>query len=72
MAFVFEFQTLSLINFTKIYQLKGLEPKNKVQTNFYERCDLTKKCGMGYHTTKMGSLATVYYLYIMIYVASFS
>ena len=38
-----------------------MEPKNKGQTNFYEHCDLTKKCGMGYHTTKMGSLATVYY-----------
>ena len=28
---------------SKIYQLKGLEPKNKGHTNFYECCDLTKK-----------------------------
>ena len=31
------------IDFTKIYQLKGLEPKNKEHTNFYEHCDLMKK-----------------------------
>ena len=30
MAFVFEFQTLSLINFTKIYQLKGLDSKKQM------------------------------------------
>ena len=29
--------------FTKIFQLKGLKPKNKGCTNFYECCDLTKK-----------------------------
>ena len=28
---------------SKIYRLKGLEPKNKGRTNFYECCDLTKK-----------------------------
>ena len=28
---------------TKIFQLKGLKPKNKGHTNFYECCDLTKK-----------------------------
>ena len=39
----FELQTLLLIDFSKIYQLKGLEPKNKGCTNFYECCDLTKK-----------------------------
>ena len=27
----------------KIYQLKGLQPKNKGHTNFYEFCDLTEK-----------------------------
>ena len=43
MAFVFGLQTLSLIEFTKIYRLKGLKPKNKGRTNFYECCDLTKK-----------------------------
>ena len=32
-----------LIDFGRIYQLKGLEPKNKGQTNFYECCDLTEK-----------------------------
>ena len=32
-----------MIYFTKIYQLKGLKPKNKGHTNFYECCDLTKK-----------------------------
>ena len=31
------------IDFTKIYQLKGLEPNNKGYTNSYELCDLTKK-----------------------------
>ena len=29
--------------FSKINQLKGLEPKNKGHTNSYECCDLTKK-----------------------------
>ena len=32
-----------MIDFTKIFQLKGLKPKNKGQTNFFECCDLTKK-----------------------------
>ena len=41
--FVVRLQILLLIDFSKIYQWKGLEPKNKGQTNFYERCDLTKK-----------------------------
>ena len=26
-----------------MYRLKGLEPKNKDHTNFYEHCDLMKK-----------------------------
>ena len=56
LAFVFGFQTYYLIDFSKIYRLKGLEPKNKGHTNCYECCDLTKKCGMGYHTTKMECL----------------
>ena len=42
MAFVFGLQTLLLIDSSKIYQLKGLKPKNKSHTNFYECCDLTK------------------------------
>ena len=41
-AFVFGLQPLMLIDFSKIYQLKGLEPKNKGHTNSYEHCDLTK------------------------------
>ena len=32
-----------LIDFSKIYRLKGLEPKNKDQTKSHERFDLTKK-----------------------------
>ena len=32
-----------MIDFTKIFQLKSLKPKNKGPTNFYECCDLTKK-----------------------------
>ena len=43
MAFVFGLQTLWSIDFTKFYQLKGLEFESKGHTNFYECCDLTKK-----------------------------
>ena len=32
-----------MIDFTKIYHLKGLKPKYKGHTNFYDCCDLTKK-----------------------------
>ena len=42
-AYVFGLQTLKLIDFSKSYQLKGLQPKNKVHTNYYERCDSIKK-----------------------------
>ena len=35
-AFVFELQTLSLLDFSKINHLKVLKPKNKDHTNFYE------------------------------------
>ena len=31
------------MDFTKIFQLKGLKPKNKVHMNFYECCGLTEK-----------------------------
>ena len=31
------------MDFSKVYQLKGLELKNKGHMNFYECCDLTKK-----------------------------
>ena len=43
MAFIFGLKTLSLIDFHKIYQLKGLKPKKKGYTNFCDCCDLTKK-----------------------------
>ena len=43
MAFLFGLQTLKSIDHIKIYQLKGLEPKIKSSTNFYDCCDLTKK-----------------------------
>ena len=36
-------QTLWMIYFTKIFQLKGLKPKKNSRTNFYECCHLTKK-----------------------------
>ena len=42
-AFVFRLQALWMIDFTKIYQFKGLKPKNKGHMNFYECCDLTEK-----------------------------
>ena len=41
--FIFGLQTLSLIDLSKIYELKSLEPKNKGHMNFYEHCDLMKK-----------------------------
>ena len=41
-AFVFGFQSLQSIDFSKTYQLKGLEPKIQSHTNFYQYCDLTK------------------------------
>ena len=43
LAFVYGLQTLEMNEFSKIYQLKGLKPKNKGHTNFFECCDLTKK-----------------------------
>ena len=50
-AFVFGLHTLQLKDFSKIYQLKGLKPKNKDHVNFYECCDLTKKVYLIYiHT----------------------
>ena len=53
-AFVFRLQTLSMIDFTRIFQLKGLKSKNKGCTNFYESWDLTKTYIQPvdmYHTT---------------------
>ena len=43
MVFVFGLQTLLVKDLSKIYQLNGLQPKNKGHINFYECCDLTKK-----------------------------
>ena len=51
-AFVFGLQTLWLIDFTKIYQLKGLKSKNEGQTNFYKHCDLTKRYIYFFYTLK--------------------
>ena len=34
--------------FCQIFQLKGLKPKNKGHTNFYECCDFTKKVYLMY------------------------
>ena len=36
-------QITTFIKVTKIYQLKGLKPKNKGKTNLNECCDLMKK-----------------------------
>ena len=49
-AFVFGLQTLYLKDFSKIFQLKGLKPKNKGHTSFYECCDLTEKSISNIHT----------------------
>ena len=37
-----KFHQLKILN-SKIYLSKGLKPKNKGHTNFYQCCDLTKK-----------------------------
>ena len=47
-TFVFGLQTFKLIDLIKIFQLKGLKPKNKGHVNFYECCDLTKKVYLMY------------------------
>ena len=47
-SFVFGLHTIKLIDFTRVFQLKGLKPKNKSHTNFYERCDLTEKVHLVY------------------------
>ena len=43
LTFVFGLQTYHLIDFSKIYQLKGQEPQNKGEIKSYEQFDLTKK-----------------------------
>ena len=47
-AFVLGLQTLLLQDFSEIYQLKGLKPKNKGHMNVYECYDLTKKVYLKY------------------------
>ena len=42
-AIVFGLHALWLIDFSKIYQLKGMKPKNNGHMNFYESFDWTKK-----------------------------
>ena len=44
----FGLQTLSLKDFSKIFGLKGLKPKNKDHTNFYECWDLMEKVYLEY------------------------
>ena len=51
MAFVFGLQTLKLKDFSIIYQSKGLTPKIKGRTNFYECYDLTEKVCLVLHRT---------------------
>ena len=47
MVFMFGIQTFKSIDFTKIFQLKGLKPKIKGHANFYYCGDLTKKVYLG-------------------------
>ena len=53
----FGLKKLKLKDFTKIFQSKGLKPKNKDHANFYECSDLTKKV----------YLVTIYYTFRMIF-----
>ena len=53
------------IDFTNIFQLKGLKPKNKCYTNFYECCDLTKKKLFFLAAVLGKSIAVVYHGYAM-------
>ena len=48
-----------ITTFSKIYQLKGLEPKIKGHTNFYDHFDFMKKCGITNH--KNGDMYVVGY-----------
>ena len=62
----FGFRPFNCKDFGKIYQLKGLKPKNKGHTNFYECCDLTIKVYL-IHTTsssviRYSHFKWVYYL----------
>ena len=71
MAFVFGLQTIWLIDFTKIFQLKGLKPKNKGHTNFYECCDLTEKVYLSYIKyvyTYINAFSTYFIIYMFHYI----
>ena len=48
MAFIFGLQILWFKVLVKIFQSKGLKPKNKGHMNFYQCCDLTKKVYLFY------------------------
>ena len=47
----------------RLYQLKGLKPKNKGDTNFYECCDLTKKVYLKYMHGKDINYVTYGYIF---------
>ena len=49
-------------DFSKIYQLKGLKPKNKSHTNFNECCDLTKKSISNIYSPKTNRSAAIFAL----------
>ena len=53
-------------DFTKIFQLKGLKPKDKGQTNFYECCDLTKKVYLKYVVLQAGLLNSSYKVVVVV------
>ena len=72
MAFVFGLQTLKLIDFTKIFQLKGLKPKNKGHKNYYECCDSTKKLYLVVHTHTTYSIQIIFFREIELHITSFS
>ena len=44
LAFVFGLQTLWLLNFTKIYRIKGLKPRNKTKQNHMNNLIWQKIC----------------------------
>ena len=52
---------------SKIYQSKGLKPKNKGRTNFYECCDLTEKVCLT-HTQNQIIYEKIVILYVFLIV----
>ena len=70
-AFVFRLQTHLLIDFTKIVPFKGLQPKNKGHTNFYECCDLMEKVYLTYIKyvyTYINAFSTYFIIYMFHYI----